>query len=397
MELFGKATRTGPRKSGILPAQDIRDLVASGRIGSGAEVSEDQIQPASIDLRLGRKAYRVEASFLPNKQSLIGPKIRERLLDEIDLSEPALLMPDNVYIASLMEYLSLPSDISALANPRSTTGRLDIFTRLMTEGQSQFEVVEQGYDGDLYVEIVPRSFPIIVRAGTRLNHLRFFRGEREVVDDEQVRKMAQKRPLVYDENGESPKKPVLNQGLRVSIDLSGAGHAIAAYKSKRSGEPIDLAKIGAYRVADFWETFDAHSLRRGLVLMPGDFYLLGSKEPVTVPPDYAGEMVAYDPSIGEFTVHYAGFFDPGFGFGANGEIKGTRVVLEVRAHEIPILLEDGQDVGRLTYYKMAERPEKIYGQAIGSSYQQQGLALTKQFKPPSFEMALPAPVTATRC
>ena len=394
MELFRQTKRTAPRKSGILPAQEIRELVDTGKIRSDPEVSEHQIQPASIDLRLGRKGYQVVASFLPSKKSLIGPKIKEILVQEIDLSKPALLEPDNVYIVPLMEYLDLPPNIGGSANPKSTTGRLDIFTRLMTEGQSAFEVVHRGYSGNLYVEIVPRSFPIIVRVGTRLNQLRFFRGDPEV-EDEQVRKIAQKRPLVYDENGESPKKPVLNQGLRLSIDLSGNEHEIVAYKAKKTREPIDLAKVRAYDSSEFWESLDAHRLNGSLVLRPGDFYLLGSKEPVTVPPEYAAEMVSYDPSIGEFTVHYAGFFDPGFGFGANGEIKGTRAVLEVRAHEIPILLEDGQEVGRLIYHKMAERPEKVYGQNIGSSYQQQGLALSKQFKQkqgtPSLEFAPASP------
>ncbi len=381
MELFRPdSTRPGARKSGILPAQEIQELIDNGKIRSPKPVSEDQIQPASIDLRLGAKAYRVVASFLPNKKSLIGPKIREILLDEIDLTASAVLKPDNVYIAPVMEYLSLPADISGVANPKSTTGRLDVFTRLMAEGQPQFEHVPRGYAGDLYVEIVPRSFPIIVSTGTKLNQLRFVRGDSDV-GDEQLRKIAQKRPLVYSGNGGSPKKPTLDGGLWVDIDLAGTtDQTIVGYKAKKAPGPIDLAKVGAYNVSDFWESLDASSLRGSLVIRPGEFYLLASKHPVCVPPEYAAEMVAYDQSVGEFTVHYAGFFDPGFGFGISGEIEGTRAVLEVRAHEIPMQLEDGQAVGRLEYHRMAERPTKIYGQDIGSSYQRQGLALSKQFK-----------------
>ena len=379
MGLFPHTGRSGPRKTGILPAQEIRELISNGKIRSRSEISDDQIQPATIDLRLGDKAYQVRASFLPNRKSLIGPKIKELKLDELDLSQPALLRPGNVFIAPLIEYLDLPPDIGGQANPKSTTGRLDIFTRLMTEGESVFDLVPEGYFGDLYVEIVPRTFPIIVRAGTKLNQLRFFRGNSQS-DDEQLRKLAQKKPLIYYENGDHANRPVIRDGLRVSLDLSGERESVVAYRAKKAKMPIDLAKIDVYDIATFWEPIHAKNLKGSLVLDPGDFYLLASKERVSVPPDYAAEMVSYDHSIGEFTVHYAGFFDPGFGYGASGEIKGTNAVLEVRAHEVPILLEDSREVGRLMYHKMSERPEKLYGQDIGSSYQQQGLALSKQFK-----------------
>jgi dCTP deaminase len=375
--LLPEVARQAVRKSGILPSQEIRALVRNGKIRSSVEIPDSQIQPASIDLRLGDKAYRVVASFLPSGERLIGPKIRALQLEEIDLRQPALLRPDNVYIARLMEYLDLPPDMGGKANPKSTTGRLDIFTRLLTEGQPTFEMVANGYSGDLYVEIFPRTFPVIVREGTKLNQLRFFRGTPQS-DDEQLRKIALKRPLVY-ENGTGRNRPVIRQGLRLSLDLSSSG-GIVAYKAKKTDIPIDLAKVSEYEVSQFWEAFEAQSLKGSLVLTPGDFYLLASKEAVSVPPDYAAEMESYDPSIGEFTVHYAGFFDPGFGYGNSGEIKGTKAVLEVRAHEVPILLEDGREVGRLAYHKMANRPEKVYGLDIGSSYQQQGLALSKQFK-----------------
>jgi len=377
VELLTQTARHVLRKEGILPAQEIRELIGNGKIRSRVEISEDQIQPASIDLRLGEKAYRVQASFLPTDNSLIGPKIRQLAAEEIDLTRPAVLTPGNVYIAQATEYLSLPPDMGAKANPKSTTGRLDVFTRLITERQPVFESVPKGYSGDLYVEVFPRTFPIVVRAGTKLNQLRFYRGDPRI-DDEQVRKLAQKRPIVY-ESGGNADKPVIRDGLRVSIDLSGPEGSVVAYKGKRTKTPIDLARVGEYSAEEFWQSFYARDVRGGLVLHPGDFYLLASKERVGVPPDYAAEMESYDPSIGEFTVHYAGFFDPGFGYGESGEIKGTKAVLEVRAHEVPILLEDSREIGRLIYHKMADRPDKVYGSGIGSSYQQQQLALSKQF------------------
>jgi dCTP deaminase len=378
VELLTQTARNVLRKEGILPAQQIRELIQNGKIRSGLAISEDQIQPASIDLRLSDKAYRVKASFLPSGNSLIGPKIRQLLVEEIDLSRPALLAPGNVYIAQATEYLSLPPDMEAKANPKSTTGRLDIFTRLLTEGQRVFESVPKGYSGNLYVEIFPRTFPIIVGKGTKLNQLRFYRGDSQT-DDEQLRKLAQKRPLVY-ENGGLPNKPMIRGGLRISIDLCGHEGSIVAYKGKKTETPIDLSCVGAYNVEEFWQPLYARDLCGSLVLNPGEFYLLASKERVSVPTDYAAEMESYDASIGEFTVHYAGFFDPGFGYGESGEIKGTNAVLEVRAHEVPILLEDSREIGRLIYHKMADRPDKVYGSGIGSSYQRQQLALSKQFK-----------------
>jgi len=379
------------RKPGILPSQEIRELVGNGKICAPVEISEAQIQPASIDLRLGRVAYRVEASFLPSATP-ISAKIRALKLEEIDLSKPALLSVGNVFIVPLLERLVLPADMSGKANPKSTTGRLDIFTRLMTEGGGEFEQVRSGYRGDLYLEIFPRTFSVVVGMGTKLNQLRFWRGDPQR-DDDELRDLERKQILVHydhvngsdgedgdNETGVIAARASISGGLRVSVDLQGIeGQNIVAYRAKKDTLPIELNKVGAYDAAAYWESIP-NSRSERLVLHPGDFYLLASKERVSVPPGYAAEMEQYDPSLGEFSVHYAGFFDPGFGFGAQGEIKGTRAVLEVRAHEVPILLEDRQTVGRLNYYKMANVPHKLYGQGIGSSYQQQGLALSKQFK-----------------
>ena len=386
------------RKTGILPSQEIRELIANGKICCSTDIPDAQIQPASMDLRLGTVAYRVQASFLPGRSATLRDKIEELKIAEYDLSRPTLLETNAVYVVPLLESLALPRDIGGKANPKSTTGRLDIFTRLITDGGLEFEQVLKGYAGDLYVEIVPRTFPIIVTAGTKLNQLRFIRGN-PVSTDGILEQLAEKERLVYYENGEGPSEAVIerglknivfseggdqqaiiDRGLRTTTDLEGNEDAIVAYKAKRHCRPIDLSKVRAYDPADFWVPIQNPKSKR-VVLDPGDFYLMASKERFSVPPSFAAEMEPFDQSIGDFSVHYAGFFDPGFGYGASGEIKGTKAVLEVRAHEVPLLLEDKQIIGRLIYHRMANAPEKLYGQAIGSSYQQQGLALSKQFKP----------------
>lgn len=385
------------RKTGILPSQEIRELIANGKVRSSAEISDAQIQPASMDLRLGNIAYRVQASFLPGRSVSLRDKIAEMKIAEYDLSRPALLETNAVYVVPLLESLALPHDIGGKANPKSTTGRLDIFTRLITDGGLEFEYVLKGYSGDLYVEIVPRTFPIVVAVGTKLNQLRFIRGN-PVSTDGILEQLAEKERLVYYENGDGPaeavierglknlvarqggdQQAIIDRGLRTTTDFEGSAESIVAYKAKRHCPPVDLSKVRAYDAADFWVPIYSPKSKR-VVLDPGDFYLMASKERFSVPPSYAAEMEPFDQSIGDFSVHYAGFFDPGFGYGASGEIKGTKAVLEVRAHEVPLLLEDRQIVGRLIYHRMANAPEKLYGQAIGSSYQQQGLALSKQFR-----------------
>jgi dCTP deaminase len=400
LRLFAEMEGRPARKSGVLPSQEIRELISNGKISAQMEISDDQIQPASIDLRLGKVAYRVVASFLPSRDSTISTKIRSLQLGEIDLTKPAVLEKDQVYIVPLLERLSLPPDMSGKANPKSTTGRLDVFTRLMTEGEGEFEQVGPGYRGDLFVEIVPRTFSIVVMMGTKLNQLRFWRGKPER-NDEDLRSLDRRRNLVYyedvnnadwtpDDNGTRvvAARASIEKGLRFSVDLRGGeAQGLVAYKARENTPEIDLRKVGAYDPKEYWEAIVNPPMQR-LVLKPGEFYLLASRERVGVPPGYAAEMEQYDPSLGEFSVHYAGFFDPGFGYGADGEIKGTRAVLEVRAHEVPLLLEDKQIVGRLNYYKMANTPEKVYGQGIGSSYQQQGLALSKQFRTKTATAAL---------
>lgn len=385
--LFPDAVRTEARKTGILPSQEIHELIRNRKINAIAEIEDSQIQPASIDLRLGSVAYRVLASFLPSRTATVKSKIDDLKLAEIDLTRGALLERGAVFVIPVVESLALPHDVGGAANPKSTTGRLDIFTRLVTEGgfefeqhDYQFEQVPKGYKGGLYVEVVSRTFPLILRAGAKLNQLRFVRGNPPAATDNALERFEQQEGLVYFENGDAPAKAVLSGGLRMSIDLQGSGpSSVVAYKAKRNCPAVDLSKASAHDAAAFWDAITAPASKR-LVLDPGDFYILASRERISVPSNWAAEMTQFDPSIGEFSVHYAGFFDPGFGYGTAGEIKGTKAVLEVRAHEVPILLEDSQVVGRLLYHKMASVPDKLYGQAIGSSYQQQGLALSKQFR-----------------
>ncbi len=370
-----------PTGEGILPSQEIVHLVQTGKICSSLEITDDQIQPSSLDLRLSHEAYKIRASFLPGKSTTLLNKARSNgmLMETVDLSEGALLQPNVIYIIPLMESLALPQDIYGIANPKSSTGRLDIFTRLLTEFGDEFERVRRGYSGGLYIEVVSQTFPILVRAGMKLNQLRFGRGRRAVVGEERLRQLGQSNYLIHSD--EDTTQATVDRGLRLTVDLEGNGSGIVGYQAKKTKQPIDLGLINHYEVDDFWTP-----MYKGneCILVPGEFYILASKQRVRIPPDLASEMLPYDLSTQEFRVHYAGFFDPGFGYGENGEISGTTAVLEVRANEMPILLEDDQFVGRLNYYYMSAKPDKVYGGSIGSNYQQQGLALSKQFKREQF-------------
>jgi dCTP deaminase len=370
-----------PTGDGILPSQEILDFVKTGIVSADQEIEEDQIQPASIDLRLGRRAYRVRASFLPGRSTTLLNKATDKglLTAELDISGPTLLEPNVIYIIPLMESLALPSDVYGVSNPKSTTGRLDIFTRLITEHGDEFERVRKGYHGDLYIEVISHSFPVLVKAGLSLNQLRFGRGSADMAQDAELKQLDQDSLLI--DADESSGRFDIDRGLRITVDLAGNGSDIVAYQAKRFSPPVDLGKIDHYEVADFWLPIYRNE-KRQYILEPGAFYILASKQRVRVPANLAAEMLPYDLSTQEFRVHYAGFFDPGFGFGREGEIPGTRAVLEVRANEMPILLEDDQFVGRLNYFSMSAKPTKIYGGSIGSNYQQQGLALAKQFKKP---------------
>jgi dCTP deaminase len=364
--------------TGILPSQRLRDLVATGRIHAANPILPDQIQPSSIDLRLGPVAYRVRASFLPTEHSTVRRKLDAYTLQEIPLTEPATLECGQVYIVPLEEELNLPADHSGKANPKSTTGRLDIFTRLLTDYARKFEVVPAGYKGKIYAEIVPGTFRVIVKRGARLNQLRISRGG-PLPWDGALNRLDEQVNLVYNQEG-APSEPLIDDGLRFSVDLAGTpSSSLVGYRALRNAPELDFARVGFYNPREFWEPL-YRSERRDLILRPNEFYILASRERIRIPPYFAAEMFPIDPSHGEFRIHYAGFFDPGFGYGAD-DIKGTRAVLEVRSHEVPFLLEDGQYVGGLRFERLMDIPDKLYGHEIGSSYQCQGLALSKHFRP----------------
>lgn len=363
--------------TGILPSQRIRELIAHGRVSTSLPVEDDQIQPSSLDLRLGPVGYRMQASFLPGQKATVESRIKDLAMSKIDLTRPTVFEKGCVYLVPLMEQLSLTSEVSAKANPKSTTGRLDIFTRLICDGGTEFERVPAGYKGTLYAEVVPRTFTIIVQAGVKLNQLRFVRGC-PPPSDTTLQELDQQETLVYGA-GDLPAEAQINRGLMVSLNLQGdPEHKLIGYRARQNTPAIDLLKKDHYDPEDFWDPMYEPRNRR-IILNPDDFYILLSKEKVRIPPAYAAEMVAYDPSMGEFRIHYAGFFDPGFGYGAS-DVKGSHAVLEVRSHEVPFLIEDGQIVGRLIYERLLAHSDKIYGMGIGSSYQGQGLALSKQFK-----------------
>ena len=360
------------RTTGILPDRDIAGLFAEGGLTSAGPLDADQIQPASLDLRLGARAYRVRASFLPGPASTVADKLERLKLHEIDLSAGAVLETGCVYIVPLQEELALPADVSASANPKSSTGRLDIFTRVMADRTQEFDKIPAGYNGPLFLEVSPRTFPIVVRKGSRLSQVRFRKGLALLAEPE-LHALHGAETLVASENPN-----ISGGGIALSVDLAGAGDGPIGYRGKHHTAVIDVDIRAAHDLEDFWEPIHARG-RGELILDPDEFYILVSREAVHVPPDYAAEMTPFDPLVGEFRVHYAGFFDPGFGHSAAGG-TGSRAVLEVRSHEVPFILEHGQIVGRLVYEHMLSRPEHLYGADLKSNYQAQGLKLSKHFR-----------------
>ena len=354
---------------GIQPDETIAAFVASGIVTTGAALAPGQIQPSSLDLRLGARAGRVRASFLPGRDRTLKQRLEQVALHEIDLRQGAVLETGCVYIAELLEGLALPPGLVAAANPKSSTGRLDVFTRVITDRSREFDLVEDGYHGPLYIEISPRTFPILARTGSRLSQIRLRHGGARLSD-------AELAVLHANETLVASAEPNIQGGVAVSVDLSGFD-GIIGYRAKRHTGLIDVDKVGVCKVADYWERLESDG-SGALILDPGQFYILASKEAVHVPPDYACEMMPFDALVGEFRVHYAGFFDPGFGHASAGG-SGARAVLEVRSRDVPFIIEDGQVVGRLVYERMAKRPKALYGADLKSNYQGQSLKLSKHF------------------
>jgi dCTP deaminase len=342
-------------QTGILPSQELNTAIKSKFISSKQEINCNQIQPASIDLRLDATAYRVRASFLPGTKATVKDKLKNITMHKIDLTDGAVLEKGCVYIVPLQERLNIPSNISGMANPKSSTGRLDIFTRVITDKAIEFDRIVPGYTGPLYAEISPLTFSVLVHQGSRLSQLRLRRGKFNATD-----------------------------GVAFTVDLLGfkvnhKQNKIVGYKAKQHTGIINIDNVNGYKLEDYWDPITARN-DKTLVLDPDEFYILASKEAVSVPPDQAAEMRAYDTLVGEFRVHYAGFFDPGFGHDAAGG-AGSRAVLEVRSHDVPFVLEDGQMVGRLVFEPLTNVPSMLYGSDINSNYQNQGLKLSKHFIP----------------
>lgn len=369
---WGRAVDSDLWSKGVFPARYIERLASHGGIVAPT-FDPDQVQPASLDLRLGTVAYRIRSSFLPGPDHTVGDRIETLTLHELDLTNGAVLERNCVYLVPLQESLHLPDNISAGANPKSSTGRLDVFTRVIGDRARGFDTLPAGYQGPLYLEISPRTFPVRVRTGTRLSQMRFRVGDSRL-DAHEHKTLHNVETLVFDANAE------VGDGVLLSIDLKGADRrGLIGFRSKRHTPVIDMDLKDTLDVLDYWEPL----INRGsdeFILDPDEFYILVSRESVHVPPAYAAEMVPFDPLVGEFRVHYAGFFDPGFGHSAAGG-TGSRAVLEVRSREVPFLLGHGQTIGRLIYERLSEAPDRLYGTGLGSNYQAQTLKLSKHFKP----------------
>jgi dCTP deaminase len=373
---------------GILSSRQIETAIDAGIIALSSPAAENQIQPASLDLRLGKRAWRIRASFLPGEGVAVADKLTTIAMHEISLESDAVFEKGCVYIAELEESLTLPEGITGFSNPKSSTGRLDVFTRMIVDGATEFERAEAGYSGPLYAEISPRTFSILARRGSRLSQIRFRQGAYRV-DDADMQRLQNEVGLVH---GGGLNGRDIRDGIPLSVDLSGNANpdipGLIGWRARKHAGMIDVDLPKQHPVSAFWEKVTTADLSGdGLVLNPDEFYILVSRECVTVPKDYAAEMSAYDTRVGEFRAHYAGFFDPGFGMPNLGAAT-TRAVLEVRSHDVPFLVEEGQTVCRLVYEPLSETPEQLYGeQGSGSNYQAQGLQLAKHFLQPTGEVS----------
>jgi dCTP deaminase len=371
--------RDATATAGVLPSQELSRAIEAEWIGSGDfRIRPEAIQPASIDLRLGDFAWALRCSFLPDVDSTVEEKIEGLAFQRIDLRDGAVLERDRPYLVPLIEELALPEEVRGKANPKSSTGRLDVFTRVITDRHHRFDDIRAGYRGRLYLEVVPRSFAIQVRTGLSLNQLRLARGDVRL-DDTAIRGLQDEFPLIYlDSHALRQSELAVADGLFLSVDLSGPADRVVGYRAKKNSLPVDLSRIRAYRWTDYWDPVFPEPGGR-VVLEPEIFYLLLSAEGVCIPPQIAAEMMAYDPTAGELRTHYAGFFDPGFGYDPEGGPHGSRAALEVRARDVSFMVEHRQPVCKLGLERMAAPAERLYGAGLGSNYQGQVTMLSKHF------------------
>jgi dCTP deaminase len=368
-----------------LPDHEIRAVVQLGWIASDPPIAPTQFQPASLDLRLGPIAYQLRASFLPYRETVAARLENEvvnsgLVIDRVSLESGATLQRGSVYLVPLCESLRLPPHLRGRSNPKSTTGRLDVFTRVITDGTPRFDEIRAGYHGRLYLEVSPQSFPVRVQAGASLNQLRLLCGN-ALLTDGALTQVYATTPLLYDDDDRPIplERVTFNDGLCLGVDLSGrATGGVIGYRAHPNPPAVDLGRVGHYDPAEFWEPIK-QSARDGYILEANRFYILVSKERIRVPPPFAAEMVVYDAGAGEIRTHYAGFFDPGFGWG-DGSVLGTKVVMEVRAREVPFMVYDGQTSFKVWFERLGSAPERLYGAGLGSSYQHQTLSLSKQFR-----------------
>ncbi len=372
---------TAVATEGVFPSQALSEAIAAEWVSSGDyRIRPEAIQPASIDLRLGDCAWALRCSFLPDVDSTVEEKIEGLAFQKVDLRDGAVLERDRPYLVPLIEELALPDDVRAKANPKSSTGRLDVFTRVLTDRHHRFDEIRAGYRGKLYLEVVPRSFAIQVRTGLSLNQLRLARGDVRLGDEEIRRMQGEELPLLYLDSEALPESQLsVADGLFLSVDLSGPADRIVGYRAKKNSLPVDLSRIRAYRWTDSWDPVFPEAGGR-IVLEPEIFYLLLSAEGVCIPPQIAAEMMAYDPTAGELRTHYAGFFDPGFGYDPSGARHGSRAALEVRARDVSFMVEHRQPVCKLGLERTSAPAERLYGAELGSNYQGQVTMLSKHFE-----------------
>ena len=382
--LSRELVRSLKRKSGYLTNQSIELACHEGIIHSRVSLLASQFQPVSLDLRLGSCAYRIQSSFLPENDT-VETKLKEVKLYEVDLRDGGILEKGAIYLIPLLEELNLPKNFQGRTNPKSSTGRLDMFTRVIVDHGHRFDEIPNEYKGQMYLEVIPRSFPVRVKEGLRLNQLRIFQGNPHL-SDTKLKNFYKKTPILFSEDGRSIEvdKVKIDNGLFISLDLAGTkGDRIVAYKAKTNSSVIDMSFNRYYHPMDFWEPITLTQIRnKRLILEPESFYIMMSKEKICIWPHLLAEMVAYEPNSGELRTHYAGFFDPGFGWHGGKAIKnqGTRAVMEVRPHDVPFMVEDGQTFCRLKFESVIEEPTKVYGKKLKSNYHSQGLALSKYFK-----------------